>query len=292
MLGALVAGVCSKSDLIDEVWTRHGTVVTENSYYQLVSLLRKSFASIDLAGTVVTLPRKGLTLTAEQIGALANADRAADSEPYTQQASSACEFNREFAGDALVQQHILALAETAAEPAAMELEPDGSANKPVERPNLTHPGPEMAVHGDLACEAPRSPDRTSEHTSTHASRRRSAIPLAALAALGALIAGTAGLSFGTWLSDRHSTHVDASMHTAQYASVDPAGVANIDLHYADMPEATALRIWQDVEARAGLPLEQRAHVFISEYRNRYAVLACSGLPDFPATQCFTVTESL
>lgn len=62
LLEALVNGVCAKCDLIDAVWTRYGTVVTENSYYQLVSLLRKSFASIDLEGLVVTLPRKGLTL--------------------------------------------------------------------------------------------------------------------------------------------------------------------------------------------------------------------------------------
>jgi DNA-binding winged helix-turn-helix (wHTH) protein len=62
LLQALVDGISAKHDLINEVWTRHHAVVTENSYYQLVSLLRKSFGSIDLPGTIVTLPRKGLAL--------------------------------------------------------------------------------------------------------------------------------------------------------------------------------------------------------------------------------------
>jgi DNA-binding winged helix-turn-helix (wHTH) protein len=62
LLQALVDGISTKQDLIAEVWTRHHAVVTENSYYQLVSLLRKSFGSIDLPGAIVTLPRKGLSL--------------------------------------------------------------------------------------------------------------------------------------------------------------------------------------------------------------------------------------
>src|ERR1700748_406336 len=62
LLQALIDGVSTKQDLIHQIWTRHHAVVTENSYYQLVSLLRKSFGSIDLPGVVVTLPRKGLAL--------------------------------------------------------------------------------------------------------------------------------------------------------------------------------------------------------------------------------------
>ncbi len=62
LLQALIDGISTKQDLIHEVWTRHHAVVTENSYYQLVSLLRKSFGSIDLPGVIVTLPRKGLAL--------------------------------------------------------------------------------------------------------------------------------------------------------------------------------------------------------------------------------------
>jgi DNA-binding winged helix-turn-helix (wHTH) protein len=62
LLQALADGISARHDLINEVWTRHHAVVTENSYYQLVSLLRKSFGSIDQPGTIVTLPRKGLAL--------------------------------------------------------------------------------------------------------------------------------------------------------------------------------------------------------------------------------------
>jgi hypothetical protein len=62
LLQALIDGVSTKQDLIHQIWTRHHAVVTDNSYYQLVSLLRKSFGSIDLPGVVVTLPRKGLAL--------------------------------------------------------------------------------------------------------------------------------------------------------------------------------------------------------------------------------------
>src|ERR1700722_4159527 len=62
LLQALADGISAKHDLIHEVWTRHHAVVTENSYYQLVSLLRKSFGTIDLPGTIVTLPRKGISI--------------------------------------------------------------------------------------------------------------------------------------------------------------------------------------------------------------------------------------
>lgn len=58
--------VVSHDDFINEVWGKKGIVVTRNTYYQSISILRKRLKALGFDDDViVTLPRKGLMLSEE-----------------------------------------------------------------------------------------------------------------------------------------------------------------------------------------------------------------------------------
>lgn len=58
--------VVSHDDFINEVWGKKGIVVTKNTYYQSISILRKRLKALGFDDDViVTLPRKGLMLSEE-----------------------------------------------------------------------------------------------------------------------------------------------------------------------------------------------------------------------------------
>lgn len=56
--------IISRKDFIEEVWSRQGIVVAQNTYYQNISLLRKALRQAGLSEDfIVTVPHKGLTIT-------------------------------------------------------------------------------------------------------------------------------------------------------------------------------------------------------------------------------------
>lgn len=58
--------VISHDDFITEVWGKKGVVVTKNTYYQSISLLRKKLKELGFDDNIiVTLPRRGLMLAKE-----------------------------------------------------------------------------------------------------------------------------------------------------------------------------------------------------------------------------------
>ena len=58
--------VVSHDDFINEVWGKKGIIVTKNTYYQSISILRKRLKALGFDDDViVTLPRKGLILSEE-----------------------------------------------------------------------------------------------------------------------------------------------------------------------------------------------------------------------------------
>ncbi len=58
--------VISHDDFITEVWGKKGVVVTKNTYYQSISLLRKKLKELGFDDNIiVTLPRRGLMLVKE-----------------------------------------------------------------------------------------------------------------------------------------------------------------------------------------------------------------------------------
>ncbi|WP_407973151.1 transcriptional regulator (plasmid) [Burkholderia pyrrocinia] len=63
LLLLLVEGTHTKEALIERIWGGRGIVVTDASYYQLVTRLRHSFEAVGLARTRIrTIPRYGLEL--------------------------------------------------------------------------------------------------------------------------------------------------------------------------------------------------------------------------------------
>jgi DNA-binding winged helix-turn-helix (wHTH) protein len=262
LLQALIDGISSKHDLINEVWTRHHAVVTENSYYQLVSLLRKSFASIDLPGAIVTLPRKGISLAhtvpvEEAVGEGA-ADSAIPGVPGVRRVPGA---QASVAGGASCAtaggiDGVSGIGETSEGSDLIGIAP-GPATGPV-------PGP-----------APRLPRRWVI----------SAVTLGCVALVVAL-----GMAVHHKQKDRPSQSGAAS-EPVSFASPPPSTIESGDttIRYSKMPAHTALRIWRDVQARVEIPPEQRRRVHITQHRNRYAVLACSEPLDPQDVRCLTVT---
>ncbi|HTJ95459.1 MAG TPA: hypothetical protein VL424_20375 [Pararobbsia sp.] len=288
LLDALVAGVCTKSDLIDEVWTRHGTVVTENSYYQLVSLLRKSFASIDLPGTVVTVPRKGLALNHAHAEESSDepAEKASNEglpviEPCVPTArdenvmtSSVTE--RPSAGEARDSASVARAGSRGAQACGDPLRDFAKKHTP------------RTKHGSVAraliyWRHRWQSRRRAAGTRWHAKRGlRLGINTLLLAS-----AFTLGATLPHWLpTPRPAPSVADVRGMATVVSGD------VPLHYTRIPPETAQRIWRDIQARVDIPPEQRAYLFLTVFRNRYALLACSGNPELPTIRCSTVTESL
>ncbi|WP_147432400.1 winged helix-turn-helix domain-containing protein [Pararobbsia silviterrae] len=270
MLEALLAGVCSKSDLIDEVWTRHGTVVTENSYYQLVSLLRKSFASIDLAGTVVTVPRKGLALSA-QSGSI---DAYVAGGPRSDALDAHLERAWQEPVD-VIQPIEVGMAEDAdcAPPLRNGI---GASAYRLSRARRTGPYPSWK---DVVRASNAIP-----------SRPREPAPRTVVMYVSALITVTLAAVLVTVESQRAMSA--ASLGFTHEGQTHYVTSGDDRIRYASMPPETALQVWRDIQARVTIPPEQHAYVFVNQHRNRYAVLACSGRPDLPSTRCSTVTESL
>lgn len=55
--------VISREHFLEEVWQKNGVVVSQNTYYQNISILRKTLKQAGLRGEfIVTVPHKGLTL--------------------------------------------------------------------------------------------------------------------------------------------------------------------------------------------------------------------------------------
>lgn len=280
LLEALVSGVCSKSDLIDEVWTRHGTVVTENSYYQLVSLLRKSFASIDLDGTVVTVPRKGLSLAGVCEQEL-DIDDETETKTDTDRLSSLHGRTRAIDDPA-----------TAFDVGRMPPITHGSESVFVRKHDIPH-SPASAA-GVARQHKPAARPFSFGASLLRVAREFASRPatMTGLTILGMGVVLTAVFAAGAIVSDSSPLALwgarGLSTRCGEHAFVS----GDVLVHYSCMPAATALRVWQDIESRVVIPPEQRAYVFINQYRNRFAVLACSAHPQLASTRCLTVTESL
>lgn len=66
LLACLLDGRQAKEKLMSSVWFDRGVVVTDASYYQLVTQLRKSFEEVGLPkGAIKTIPRYGLELAVQ-----------------------------------------------------------------------------------------------------------------------------------------------------------------------------------------------------------------------------------
>ena len=346
LLDALVAGVCAKPDLIDEVWTRQGTIVTENSYYQLVSLLRKSFASIDLAGTVVTIPRKGLTLH----GAPADASIESAGEPDLARETCDLQVRADERSNGIHRSPDRSIDHSTV--GLIDRPTDSSIANPIDSQNVSlpnsstdgpidgatdsrmgrppgspaacrvghHVGHSENIHsdqdadrgGDTSIDTPVDTcvesgiesgvesgiDSGFNHGVAitvdcgidNAERRGR---LAFVAAITVFLACVIVMAFrlGAALSNAGTTPED----TAGVFDPPSAGqfiVDNAQIRFTRIPAATARRVWDDVAARVDVPLEQRDYIYITAYRNRYAVLACSEPPQLWLARCVTVTESL
>lgn len=60
--------VVSREDFIEQVWGTKGIVVSQNTFYQNISLLRKSLKKAGLSkDLIVTVRRKGFTLSREAV---------------------------------------------------------------------------------------------------------------------------------------------------------------------------------------------------------------------------------
>lgn len=268
LLQALIDGIAVKQDLIAEVWTRHHAVVTENSYYQLVSLLRKSFGSVDLPGTIVTLPRKGLTL--------------ALSAQHEEPAPVSDEFDPGSVAQAAsaTTSHARPFGTTRDSPGGT---PSGSPGDPV-----------MRGSGRIWKQLWRS--------------ARAAGPWPATASVRWTILATSlgcGILIATlWVSPHWvSTYFGGRVQSSPAATVsepmtfasmpqDSIVSGNTTISFSKIPADTALRVWLDVQTRADIPPEQTRHVYITQYRNRYAVLACSKSLNPRNIRCLTVTVSV
>lgn len=55
--------VVSKEDFFNHVWKAHGRFVAQNTYYQNISLLRRSLKSVGLEEMIITVPRQGLKIS-------------------------------------------------------------------------------------------------------------------------------------------------------------------------------------------------------------------------------------
>lgn len=55
--------VVSKEDFFNHVWKAHGRFVAQNTYYQNISLLRRSLKSVGLEQMIITVPRQGLKIS-------------------------------------------------------------------------------------------------------------------------------------------------------------------------------------------------------------------------------------
>ncbi|BEV70736.1 hypothetical protein THUN1379_02180 [Paludibacterium sp. THUN1379] len=68
LLQALLNGVSRKEQLIETVWHQRGMIVAENSYHQLVKLLRDRFSEIGLdPAQIKTIPRHGVLFQGEAL---------------------------------------------------------------------------------------------------------------------------------------------------------------------------------------------------------------------------------
>lgn len=66
LLQALLNGVSRKEELIESVWHQRGMIVAENSYHQLIKLLRDRFSEIGLdPAQIKTIPRHGVLFHGE-----------------------------------------------------------------------------------------------------------------------------------------------------------------------------------------------------------------------------------
>lgn len=55
--------IISRETFLEKVWKKNGVVVSQNTYYQNISILRKAFKKIGLSeDAIVTVPHKGLTM--------------------------------------------------------------------------------------------------------------------------------------------------------------------------------------------------------------------------------------
>jgi DNA-binding winged helix-turn-helix (wHTH) protein len=86
LLECLLSGIQTKEKLMRKVWFDRGVVVTDASYYQLATQLRKGFAEVGLPKYgIKTIPRYGLVLAVKPVSGaigLPNVpDQAGASEP-------------------------------------------------------------------------------------------------------------------------------------------------------------------------------------------------------------------
>lgn len=55
--------IISRETFLEKVWKKNGVVVSQNTYYQNISILRKAFKKIGLSeDAIVTVPHKGLMM--------------------------------------------------------------------------------------------------------------------------------------------------------------------------------------------------------------------------------------
>lgn len=82
--------VVSRDDFLEQVWGAKGIVVSQNTFYQNISLLRKSLKKAGLQeDIVVTVRRKGFTLSSEVVIKIAEKGGAAGTSALVHQPSVA-----------------------------------------------------------------------------------------------------------------------------------------------------------------------------------------------------------
>lgn len=79
LLACLLDGPQRKEQVMQRVWFDRGVVVTDASYYQLITQLRKSFVELGLPKEVIkTIPRYGIELAATPVDDCTQVEKGAD----------------------------------------------------------------------------------------------------------------------------------------------------------------------------------------------------------------------
>lgn len=55
--------ITEQKELFSKVWEEYGLPINQNTYYQNISLIRKAFRLMDIDEAIVTIPRRGLTVS-------------------------------------------------------------------------------------------------------------------------------------------------------------------------------------------------------------------------------------
>lgn len=55
--------ITEQKELFSKVWEEYGLPINQNTYYQNISLIRKAFRQMDIDEAIVTIPRRGLTVS-------------------------------------------------------------------------------------------------------------------------------------------------------------------------------------------------------------------------------------